>query len=199
VFVFEYNYQVEHVLLINDPLIEIIFLNQYLKLLYLLHHDLLLMILEHFLYLLLYVEHHLMLAAQTATPLLQPMFFSFSDSECYDANAETQYMFGPEWLVAPVVEQGATERRLYLPSIGEKNVRRWKESRRALSDDNAGAISAEMVWKHHFSGVEYSGGQWVVIQTQLSDFPLFRLEINSTLLKDDRRDGGMRTNRPVDE
>ena len=128
-----------------------------------------------------YVELHLAQAAVTAVPLLQPMFFAFPEADSYAA--ETQYMFGPEWLVAPVLEQGATQRSVYLPVIRDGNVRSWADSRAALGDPGSAgrAESGAMVWRHYFSGAEYSGGQMLTVQTQLSDFPLFQLQLNSTL------------------
>jgi alpha-glucosidase (family GH31 glycosyl hydrolase) len=55
------------------------------------------------------------LAAQTGLPIMRAMALAFPA----DANAsrlDDQYMLGSELLVAPVLEPGATERRLYLPS-----------------------------------------------------------------------------------
>ncbi len=53
-------------------------------------------------------------AATTGAPFVRPMFFNdASDPELYKAT--DQYMFGSALLVAPVLEQGATKRKLYLP------------------------------------------------------------------------------------
>ena len=46
---------------------------------------------------------------------MRPLFFDFAeDKESW--NVEDAYMFGPDLLVAPVMEAGATERRVYLPA-----------------------------------------------------------------------------------
>ena len=42
------------------------------------------------------------------TPSLRPMVFDFNDKECTDA--VDQFMFGPDWLVAPVLEMDAANR-----------------------------------------------------------------------------------------
>ena len=45
---------------------------------------------------------------------MRPLFFDFPDDPaCYAV--EDQFMFGPDILVAPVLEQGATRRFVYLP------------------------------------------------------------------------------------
>ena len=45
---------------------------------------------------------------------MRPLFFDFSeDKEAW--NVEDAYMFGPDLLVAPVMEAGAVEREVYLP------------------------------------------------------------------------------------
>jgi len=53
-------------------------------------------------------------AATKGAPFVRPMFFyDHTDSNLYKAN--DQYMFGEALLIAPVLEKGATKRRLYLP------------------------------------------------------------------------------------
>ena len=50
-----------------------------------------------------------------AEPLAKPLFFySFDDKEAL--KAEDQYFWGPSMMVAPVLDSGATSRRLYLPA-----------------------------------------------------------------------------------
>jgi alpha-D-xyloside xylohydrolase len=67
-----------------------------------------------------YVEDQIALASSHGTPVLRPMVFDFSDAECAAAN--DQYMFGPTFLVAPVLEYRATSRTVFLPELpaGEK-------------------------------------------------------------------------------
>jgi alpha-D-xyloside xylohydrolase len=54
---------------------------------------------------------------QTGAPFMRALFMDFgSDPRVLDERiATTEYMFGPALLVAPVTEQGATSREVYLP------------------------------------------------------------------------------------
>ena len=52
---------------------------------------------------------------QTGAPFMRALFMDFS-SDPEVADIRDEYMFGPAFLVAPVVEQGATSRRVYLPA-----------------------------------------------------------------------------------
>ena len=45
---------------------------------------------------------------------MRPMFFDFPKDECC-FTLDDQYMFGPDILFAPILEQGQTEREVYLP------------------------------------------------------------------------------------
>ncbi|MFD0916332.1 TIM-barrel domain-containing protein [Pseudahrensia aquimaris] len=54
---------------------------------------------------------------RTGHPIIAPTFYWFDDSECR-ADADT-FMLGPNVLVAPVVEQGATSVDVYLPDCAE--------------------------------------------------------------------------------
>lgn len=61
-----------------------------------------------------YIRQCMNEASDTGAPVMRPMFYEFPEDEmCWET--EDQYMFGPDLLVAPVMEQGATQRRLYLP------------------------------------------------------------------------------------
>ena len=99
-----------------------------------------------------YVEYHLLQASLTGVPILQPMWYNFTDAECQEDAAEVQYMFGPTWLVAPVLQPNATSVSVYLPRLP----------------------STEQ-WVHFFSGQTYKGGQRQDIPVKsLADFPLFQ-------------------------
>lgn len=53
-------------------------------------------------------------ASRTGAPVMRPLFFDFPEDEtCWET--EDVYMFGPDLLVAPVMEAGVTERSIYLP------------------------------------------------------------------------------------
>ncbi len=54
-------------------------------------------------------------AAETGAPPMRPLFFDFPDDPAC-TTSEDQFMFGPDLLVAPVLEQGATSRPVYLPA-----------------------------------------------------------------------------------
>ena len=64
-------------------------------------------------------------ASRTGAPIMRPMFWEYPEDEvCY--TCEDQYFYGADILVAPIYEQGSTERRVYLPKgkwIPVKNCR----------------------------------------------------------------------------
>lgn len=92
-----------------------------------------------------YVVMHMDVASKTGSPLMRPMFYDFhTDPVCY--TLEDQYMFGEDILFAPIMEQGQTERRVYLPK-GD-----W-----ILTKDKQ----------------EYAGGQWVVVRAELNEYIAF--------------------------
>lgn len=68
-------------------------------------------------------------------PMQRPVFLHY-DSDPVTYTIQYQYMFGRDLLVAPVIDQGMTECRLYLP------------------DDD---------WVHIFSGQQYTGHEWVTV------------------------------------
>ena len=96
-----------------------------------------------------YVEEHLLITSQTGTPILTPMFYHFADAECYAA--QTQFMFGTQYLVAPVYVYQATNRTVYLPRLPSNET-----------------------WVHVYSSEAYGAGQTHTVPTTLDDFPLFR-------------------------
>ena len=54
-------------------------------------------------------------AHEAGTPVMRAMFYEFPEDEnC--AKLKDQYMFGPDYLVAPVLEMGARSRSVYLPA-----------------------------------------------------------------------------------
>lgn len=78
------------------------------------------------------------------------MFYDFSyDPRTYEA--EDQYMFGPDYLVAPVYTYQATSRSVYLPKLLPENA----------------------VWQHFYTKQVYPGGERLEIDTSVNDFPLF--------------------------
>lgn len=93
-----------------------------------------------------YIRECMRAASETGAPVMRPLFFDFpEDKKCWET--EDVYMFGPDVLVAPVMELGARERTLYLPKGAE--------------------------WKDAVSGNLYEGGRAVTVDAPLSVIPVF--------------------------
>lgn len=93
-----------------------------------------------------YIRDCMREASENGTPIMRPMFYDFyQDKTCWET--EDQYMFGPDLLVAPVMEEGVSERSVYLPE-GE----RWVES---------------------YTGLSYEGGQTVTAAAPIDVIPVF--------------------------
>jgi len=83
---------------------------------------------------------------QTGAPFMRALFMDFpSDPEVADIRDE--YMYGPAFLVAPVVEQGATSRKVYLP--------------------------AGCDWYDYWTNKRIKGGQTVTASAPIDTIPLF--------------------------
>ena len=96
-----------------------------------------------------YIMKQMKLASEDGTPVMRPLFYDFcGDKNVYDIGDE--YMFGPDLLVAPVVELGARKRMVYLPEGC-----RWKD---------AG------------TGMVYGGGTRIEADAPLDTIPLFLKE-----------------------
>ncbi len=80
------------------------------------------------------------------TPIMRTLFYEFpKDKECWEI--EDEYMYGDKYLIAPILEAGVNERRIYLP-VGVQ----WKEC-------NCGRI--------------YYGGQYITLTVSLDSMPVF--------------------------
>lgn len=85
-------------------------------------------------------------AHKKGTPVMRPMFYDFpEDKLCWDN--ESQYMFGPNILVAPIMEKGRTEREVYLP-VGSN-------------------------WTNAWTKEEMEGGQTILVDAPIDQIPLF--------------------------
>ena len=85
-------------------------------------------------------------AHEKGTPVMRPLFYDFSsDKNCW--NNETEYMFGPKVLVAPVMEAGQTTKEVYLPEGSE--------------------------WVNAWTGEKYQGGSTATVNAPLDEIPLF--------------------------
>jgi len=84
--------------------------------------------------------------------MVRPMFLNFPlDAACQGADVEDQFMFGAQWLVAPVTAAGVASRSVYLPLLNE---------------------TTEWIYYFNFSSVG-RGGARVDVPTPISEFPLF--------------------------
>jgi alpha-D-xyloside xylohydrolase len=93
-----------------------------------------------------YIAAQMRAAAETGLPPMRPLLVDFpGDPAAWDVS--DAYMFGPDLLVAPVLEAGAETRDVYLP---------------------AGAR-----WTCAWTGAEYEGGRTVAAEAPLDRIPLF--------------------------
>lgn len=70
-----------------------------------------------------YLRRQMALAKRTGLPMMRPVFLDYEDDvEAWEA--EGQFLFGPDVLVAPVTSPGAKKWRVYLPAAAQ-----WLEAR----------------------------------------------------------------------
>ena len=93
-----------------------------------------------------YVMELMREAHTDGTPVLRPLFFEFPDDPGAWA-AEDEFCFGPDLLVAPVLEFGARTRSLYLPDGAR--------------------------WTDPWTGAQHQGGAMVTVQAPLDRIPVF--------------------------
>ena len=82
----------------------------------------------------------------TGAPFMRPLWMDFPGDPAV-VNIGTQYMFGPDFLVAPVTEQGQTVKDVYLP---------------------AGAD-----WYNYWTEEKFTGGRWLKVTAPIDQIPLF--------------------------
>ena len=92
-----------------------------------------------------YVRQIMREAHETGAPVMRPLFYEFPQDKAA-WQVEDCYMFGPDMLVAPVMEPGVTQRRIYLPA-GE-------------------------TWKDAYTGQVYEGGQTVTVPAPIDVIPV---------------------------
>ncbi|WP_336630905.1 MULTISPECIES: glycoside hydrolase family 31 protein [unclassified Microbacterium] len=93
-----------------------------------------------------YTRELMRAAHEHGAPVMRGLFYEFPDDERAWTVADA-YLFGPDILVAPVVEAGATSREVYLP---------------------AGAT-----WTDAWTGAVHTGGATVSVEAPLHRLPLF--------------------------
>lgn len=82
----------------------------------------------------------------TGAPFMRALWMDFPNDPAV-ADLGTEYMLGPDFLVAPVTSPGQTEKRVYLP---------------------AGAD-----WYDYWTEEKKAGGQWVTVAAPIDRIPLF--------------------------
>lgn len=93
-----------------------------------------------------YISQLMLEAHEKGTPVMRTLFYEFpKDKKAWEI--EDEYLFGPNILVAPVLNEGARERTLYLPK---------------------GAV-----WENYWTHEKISGGQTVCVNAPLEQIPLF--------------------------
>jgi hypothetical protein len=80
----------------------------------------------------------------SGVPMVRPLFMHYNEEECYTIKDE--YLLGSNMLVAPVLEKGSRERKVFLP---------------------------EGMWKDYWSDAVYEGGSWIDIEAPLELIPVF--------------------------
>ena len=99
-----------------------------------------------------YLERSAAAAIATDRPLMRPLFFEWP----HDAavwSAPTEWLLGDDILVAPVLEEGATEWSVYLPELPE-------------SERTNG-------WTDAWTGERITGGRTVTVPTPIDRIPVF--------------------------
>ena len=85
-------------------------------------------------------------ASETGAPVMRPLFYQFPEDERV-WEIKDQFLFGDQYLVAPVTEYGAREREVYLP--------------------------AGVLWTEQSTGKTYEGGRTVTADAPLDVIPVF--------------------------
>ena len=83
---------------------------------------------------------------QTGAPYTRALFMDFPEDAAV-TNIADEYMFGPAFLVAPVSDQGATIRKVYLPAGTD--------------------------WYNYWTNERLKGGQTITAQAPIDTIPLF--------------------------
>jgi alpha-glucosidase len=92
-----------------------------------------------------YIYNTMKQASQNGVPALRPLFLEFPDDEKV-AGTDDEFLFGDDLLVAPVLQEGQTERDVYLPK-GD--------------------------WFDYWTGQKYDGAQTVHLPVTLDSIPMF--------------------------
>jgi alpha-D-xyloside xylohydrolase len=112
-----------------------------------------------------YIMEQMRMAHEKGTPPMRPLFFDFpEDTESW--SVDDQFMFGPDLLVAPVLQAGARQRRVYLP--------------------------AGTGWTDAWTDEVLEGGQWITTEAPLERIPVYQrtgarlpIRANNGIVQDD--------------
>ncbi len=94
-----------------------------------------------------YLERCARRVAEEGYTIMRPLVFDFADDD-EALRQDTEYMFGPDFLVCPITQPDVREWRCYLPR-------------------NAGG------WRHKYSDKHYAGGQYVNVPVEMAHIPVF--------------------------
>lgn len=93
-----------------------------------------------------YIREQMRTAHEKGTPVMRPVFYDYpADQAAWEVDDE--FLFGPDLLVAPVIDAEVYEREVYLPE--------------------------GTVWKEAYTGELYEGGQIVSAAAPMDRIPLF--------------------------
>jgi len=101
-----------------------------------------------------YIHEQMKMASQCGLPPMRPLFVDFPEDLMCET-IEDQFMFGPDLLVAPVLYEGARQRKVYFP--------------------------ANVEWIDAWNGKSYAGGQSIEVSAPLETIPVF-LKARSPLI-----------------
>ena len=82
----------------------------------------------------------------TGTPFMRALWMDFPSDPAV-ANIGTEYMFGPDFLVAPIAEQAQTVKEVYLPAGTD--------------------------WYNFWTNEKVTGGQWIKVNAPIDQIPVF--------------------------
>lgn len=86
-------------------------------------------------------------SSTTGAPMMRPLWWDFPNSpEAWKIS--DVFMFGPRYLAAPVLQEGARSRTLWLPLVQEG-------------------------WSSYYTGQHYAGGSEITVDAPLTELPLF--------------------------
>eukprot|EP00039_Didymoeca_costata_P025358 m.13061 g.13061 ORF g.13061 m.13061 type:complete len:676 (-) comp4784_c0_seq2:27-2054(-) len=96
-----------------------------------------------------YIQELASNASKYNTPIVRPLWWDFPTDSVESYQKDATFMFGPKYLAAPVLTNGARSRSLYLPGDSSES------------------------WVHYYTHQEYKGGVRVEVNAPLDELPLF--------------------------